>query len=207
MNLKDLLKAIKFNESTISTILGVLVVVVVGIFVVNYFRNLEPGNTLPTGINTEDLDASIRSSYTVKEGDSLWTISEEVYGTGYNWVDIKKANSLTDANAIEAGQVLKIPSVEVKAANEDATIATSTPSASPLATVKPSVKPVAIVEEDVDSPRDITGGTYTVVSGDNLWDIATRAYGDGYQWVRIAEANELVNPGIIHAGNVFAIPR
>lgn len=132
MNLKDLLKAIKLNESTISTMLGVLVVVVVGIFVVNYFRSLEPGNTLPTGINTEDLDSDIRSTYTVKEGDSLWTISEEVYGTGYNWVDIQNANELANANAIETGQVLKIPSVDAKDEGEELLAeGTGVPTASP----------------------------------------------------------------------------
>jgi nucleoid-associated protein YgaU len=213
MNLKDLLKAIKLNESTISTVLGILVVVVVGIFVVNYFRSIGPGDTLPTGVNTEDLDSNIKSTYTVKEGDSLWTIAEQVYGDGYKWVEIQKVNSLTDANSIETGQVLKIPSVETEATGlaeaTEAPTATLAPTPSQVATAMPEATEVPTEDDDATASTavEITGERYTVVRGDNLWDIAERAYGDGFQWVKIAEANELVNPDIIHAGNVFSIPR
>jgi nucleoid-associated protein YgaU len=40
-----------------------------------------------------------------------------------------------------------------------------------------------------------------------LWTIAVRAYGDGYKWTEIAKANKLVNPNLIHPGNVFVLPR
>jgi len=46
-----------------------------------------------------------------------------------------------------------------------------------------------------------------VVKGDNLWQIALRAYGDGYQWVKIARENKLANPDLIHSGNILKIPR
>ena len=49
--------------------------------------------------------------------------------------------------------------------------------------------------------------TYTVKSGDYLWSIAVRAYGDGYQWVKIVKANNLVNPDLIFSGNVLRLPR
>ncbi|MGA2968080.1 MAG: LysM peptidoglycan-binding domain-containing protein, partial [Candidatus Levyibacteriota bacterium] len=49
--------------------------------------------------------------------------------------------------------------------------------------------------------------TYTVKSGDYLWSIAIRAYGDGYQWVKIAKANNLTNPDLIFSGNVLQLPR
>ncbi|MEK7472889.1 MAG: LysM peptidoglycan-binding domain-containing protein [Patescibacteria group bacterium] len=57
---------------------------------------------------------------------------------------------------------------------------------------------------NVDS---ITTATYEVVKGDNLWDIAVRAYGDGYKWVEIANANNMLNPSIIHSGNILVLPR
>ena len=57
---------------------------------------------------------------------------------------------------------------------------------------------------NVDS---ITTATYEVVKGDNLWDIAVRAYGDGYKWVEIANANNMLNPCIIHSGNILVLPR
>jgi len=48
---------------------------------------------------------------------------------------------------------------------------------------------------------------YTVVAGDSLWNIAVREYGDGYAWTKIATANNLINPDLIHAGNVLRLPR
>lgn len=50
--------------------------------------------------------------------------------------------------------------------------------------------------------------TYTVVSGDSLWKIAKREYGDGNKWPAIFEANRDVikNPDLIRPGQVFVIP-
>ncbi|NTU73740.1 LysM peptidoglycan-binding domain-containing protein [Candidatus Roizmanbacteria bacterium] len=61
---------------------------------------------------------------------------------------------------------------------------------------------IAAASTKNDSPT-----TYTVKSGDSLWSIAQQVYGDGNMWSRIADANHLANPSIIHAGNVFVIPR
>lgn len=53
-----------------------------------------------------------------------------------------------------------------------------------------------------------TGKTYTVQEGDNLAYIAGIMYGDRNAWVRIAEANDLMNnPDGIYAGMVLVIPR
>ncbi len=38
-------------------------------------------------------------------------------------------------------------------------------------------------------PGDIKGGSYTVVKGDTLWEIAEAAYGDGRMWTKIRDAN------------------
>lgn len=47
---------------------------------------------------------------------------------------------------------------------------------------------------------------YTVVSGDTLWAIAKKYYGDGSLYPKIAEANGLKNPHLIYPGDVFIIP-
>jgi nucleoid-associated protein YgaU len=194
--IKNLLKGLKLHESTISTILGFLVIIVVGLLVVNYFRNLDTGEAFPTSISTEE--EARQDTYTVAAGDSLWTISEKVYGTGYNWVDIRDANNVENPNDIEEGQVLIIPEV-----GEEQEVELAEATASPEPVVSASPTPLPTLEGEVAA---YAGGTYTVIRGDNLWNIAVEVYGDGFRWVDIAEANHLVNPSIIHAGNALTIP-
>lgn len=55
-----------------------------------------------------------RFIYTVKPADTLWHISEEIYGSGYNWPDIGNANKLPNPDYIEIDQELVIPIVEPK---------------------------------------------------------------------------------------------
>lgn len=76
---------------------------------------------------------STQNTYTIKKGDSLWSIAKK-YNTTVE--QLKAANNLT-SNLLNIGQVLKIPQTEV---------------------------PV--------EPGDYT--VYTVVSGDNLYNIARR---------------------------------
>ena len=48
--------------------------------------------------------------------------------------------------------------------------------------------------------------TYTVVSGDTLFAIAERFYGDGNRYPEIAEASGIANPDLINIGQVVTIP-
>lgn len=52
--------------------------------------------------------------YIVQAGDSLWHISEEIFESGYNWVDIAESNRLSDPDYVEIGQRLIIPAVSAK---------------------------------------------------------------------------------------------
>ncbi len=66
----------------------------------------------------------------------------------------------------------------------------------------------------VDAPSsdmsDMGAGEYTVVSGDNLWNIAAKdeTYGNPYQWPLIYKANsdQIKDADLIYAGQVFSIP-
>jgi nucleoid-associated protein YgaU len=53
------------------------------------------------------------------------------------------------------------------------------------------------------------GFRYVVQSGDSLWAIAQRFYGDGNRWPSIYNVNRSVvgdNPDLIFPGQVFYIP-
>lgn len=214
MDLKKILKALRLQESNLSMILGAIVIIAIGLFVVNYFRNLDTGTTIPgTGVEKEEID--LPTEHQVAEGETLWVISEKYYKSGYNWVDIVEANDLTNPNQIETGQKLTIPDVEPRLLEVEPTPeATQTAIASPTPspTIVPSPTPTPKPEDKVEAAEEnkmekIEGEAYTVVKGDNLWNIAVRAYGDGYKWVEIAKTNKLVNPNLIHAGNKLILPR
>ena len=48
--------------------------------------------------------------------------------------------------------------------------------------------------------------TYVVQEGDSLSSIAEKFYGDLYQWPKILEANNLLNPDLLEVGMVLVIP-
>ena len=50
--------------------------------------------------------------------------------------------------------------------------------------------------------------TYTVVKGDNLWDMAVKYYGDGLRYADIfsANASQIHDPNLIYVGQIFVVP-
>ncbi|MBI5619495.1 LysM peptidoglycan-binding domain-containing protein [Candidatus Gottesmanbacteria bacterium] len=172
----------RFNstDSYVSLVLGLAVVLVIGVTIVNYVRGKgSPASSTTTKEEKSKEMPKLPAQHTIKAGETLWSIAEDYYKSGYNWVDIDKANSLPNANFIEEGQVLTIP--DVTPIPTGAISAASTEG-------KPKQK------------------EYTVVHGDNLWNIAQAMYDNGYKWVEIAKANKLENPDLIHAGNVLTLP-
>lgn len=210
---------IKWGESYVSLVLGVIVVVVGAILIFSFVRsralnriystkstftvsnenqravikeleqkdaNIEKTKTTETAVlnkpSTEGLIKGAKT-YTIQKGDDLWKISEKAYGSGYNWVDIAKANNLeSNPGLIHVGNKLAIPTVKVKQVVE---------------------QPVKVQQSVIS----ITGNQYLIQQGDDLWDISVRAYGDGYKWVEIAKINNITNPDLIFSGRVLKIPR
>lgn len=134
---------------------------------------------VPTATLGPATQAEGKSVHTVQTSEDLWKIAENYYDSGYNWVDIAKANNISNPNLIEIGDELIIPAAEPR---------------------KPTIS-------GISSKDPISGATYTVVKGDSLWNISIRAFGDGYKWVEIAQENELINPDVIHVGNTLTLPR
>jgi nucleoid-associated protein YgaU len=132
--------------------------------------------------------------YEVSEGETLWSIAEKEYGDGFKWETIARANNITDPTTLSKGARLVVPKI-IDEKRE--TIAPSMPPQPPVTDVMPSSQ----------SNTQITGSTYVTVHGDYLWEIAVRAYGDGYRWVDIARANSITNPDLIFSGNELKLPR
>jgi len=182
------LSQIKWGESYTSLFLGAVVVVVALILGVSFLksRNIQKQQSIINTTTTSQVqlypETNLPTSYTVKRGDDLWHIAQKLYGSGYNWVDLANANKLANPNLLYADTKLTVPNVKSR-----------------LLTVSENQ------QTQIQNP--ITSVSYTVVKGDFLWNIAVRAYGDGYRWVDIAKANNLANPDIIHVGNVLKLPR
>ncbi len=183
---KKYLKELNFPESYVSITLGFLVVIVGALLVFNFFNRNKSSQTgsdnkaeeVKFEEKKEEGVLAIPAVHTVVKNETLWSIAEKYFKSGYNWVSIAKENKLANANKIYEGQLLNIPKAEV-------------------------IKPVTQQISATATVRD----SYTVVQGDNLWNIAIREYGKGFDYVKIAQANNLVNPRLIHAGNVLKLPR
>lgn len=178
--MKDILKKIKLNEGNISTLMGVVVMILTGFLLVQYFKTVNKTpvaeKTLSTSTDQAASDSAsgsqaqnikAGSEYTVQPGDSLWNISVKTYGAGDNWSKIYEANKDKLGNnpsLISAGTKIVLPGGEIAQSTD-----------------------------------------YTVKKDDNLWKISTALCGSGYSWTSIASGNHLANPGLIHPGNVLKV--
>ncbi len=181
--LKNWLKKVKLNESLISTLLGAAVIVVVGVLIFNYFsKGQKPVSK--EEFTVEEKETSETSS-AEKELPLKHTVKpgENLWNLAVTYYqDGFQWTKIAEANQLKNPNVI-IPGQEL--------------------TIPQIVMP-AQADEGLET---ITGEKYTVKKGDSLWTIALRAYADPYQWVQIAEANQLANPSLIHPGNEFIIPR
>ena len=183
---------VKITDATLSLVLGLCVVVVSAFIAYTYFNQdskktaNEPSNQPENKISQLTPATSTQAlpvTHIVQPGETLWSIAEKYYFSGDNWTDISEANPTVSPSLIFSGTKLTIPKV------------------SALIPTPKDETPKLIFRDKIE------GTNYTVQIGDNLWNIALRAYGDPYRWVDISKANNLVNPDLIHSGNFFTIPR
>ncbi|WP_333745863.1 LysM peptidoglycan-binding domain-containing protein [Streptomyces sp. IBSBF 2950] len=75
----------------------------------------QPGKVDPRGFTMASMRARVHgrlapaATYTVRKGDTLWSIAASKLGDGNRWREIATLNSLKDADAITPGQTLKLP--------------------------------------------------------------------------------------------------
>lgn len=130
-------------------------------------------------------------TYTVQDGDSLWSIAENTLGSGLRWTEIAQLNyghqqpngySLSDGNELDTGWVLRLP------ANAQA----------PGAAAATATKTEHVVEP-----------------GESLWSIAQQDLGDGARYGEIFQASKdvvqpdgekLVDPSVIRPGWRLTVP-
>ncbi len=195
--LKSLLKTLKINENLISTVMGGVVVVIMAVMIFNYFKTFNRTGKITeesaVNLNQEDVQTGeVPTTYKVVKGDDLWHISERFYNSGYNYVDLVSENKLRNAEIIEVGQELIIPKVVAKKATVEIE------------------DPKGITAETPTTKITIEGDKYLSVKGDYLWSIALRAYGDGYAWTKIYNANKKLigsNPSVLFTGVELSLPR
>jgi nucleoid-associated protein YgaU/DNA-binding SARP family transcriptional activator len=170
---------------------------------------------VPLSVDTGDVASPLprvsvegNRTYTVRGGETLWTVAEQTYGDGSQWQRIYDANktTLTNPEVLPTGTVLTLPGL------------TATPTGEVRASgAQPSVVEASANNGDGDAP---ILGTVTVVKGDHFWKISeevlTQAYGrpvtdaeTGPYWRAMVELNRShVGSGdvnLIYAGENYQV--
>ncbi len=122
-------------------------------------------------------------TYTVKSGDSYYTIAKRELGQASRWKEIEKLNGI-GAEELHVGQVIKLP------AKKDASSGSSTSGST---------------SGDSHS-SGATGKTHTVAGGETLSDISKQYFGTTARWKDIVKANPGVDPEALKVGQKLIIP-
>lgn len=196
------------RQSLLSLVLGVLILVVVGVLIFNYFNKPsgELGSSQQTNTTNTPQDVAkedLPGKYTVKEGDTLFEIAQNYYGDGYQYDKLAEVNKLTNPNFLATGQVLEIPKLDISDQNNQ----TATSSSTLNAKSNQADAGTGGATNQTIWGETITGDNYTIVEGDWLSKIAGRAYGDIYAFDKIAKENNISDPNNIEPGTVLKIPR
>jgi len=192
-----LIEKVKNSEQTISMLFGIGVVLLIGGLSYRYFKNkgknvFETKETAEiqettrekltengTGITEQQVKIGLPTVHTVIKGENLWRIAQKYFTSGYNWVDIAKANNLRNANLLAVGQKLNIPTAAVR-------------------------KPISELPKTGIS---LQNKDYVVQKGDSLSKISMNIYGTYFRWEQIYEANKgaIADPNLIYPGQKIKI--
>ncbi len=116
-------------------------------------------------------------SYTVKKGESYYTIAKKMLGSSSRWREIERLNNIP-AEELRAGAVIKLPAKDAGGGAAGAA-----------------------------GPTGAGGGkTHIVAKGETLGDISKVYFGTTTKWKQIVEANPGVRPENLKVGQSLAIP-
>ena len=168
---------------------------------------LQVGQILVLPSSTNDDNSG--NTYTVKLGDSLWSIANK-YNTTVN--ELKSLNNLS-SDVLQIGQVLSVPSNSVSVGNTYTVKSGDSlwSIANKYNTTVSNLKSLNNLSSDVlqigqvlsvPSNSVSMGNTYIVKSGDSLWNVANR-YG-----ISVAELKSLNNlsSDVLQIGQILNVP-
>jgi nucleoid-associated protein YgaU len=134
----------------------------------------------PRAARTQSVTQVARAdTYAVEANDSLWLISQKLYGNGAYFKALEAHNKTRypRAELIKAGDVIQTPALEV--------LTQKYPHLCPRA----DHLPTTAASSGLASQRG-TGRIYVVEEGDTLFDIARFELGKATRWIEIYEMNK-----------------
>lgn len=193
----------KWSEETISMILGLAMVLVVSAIVIRIVDSNKGKIDIP-GVSIEKNEKLVLNGGSKDDneeisetGESAQNVSGGKNNSGYT---VKKGDSLWKisesqlGNGWRWGEIAKLNKIS-----------------DPGVIWSGMVLKLPVVEKKVttvDKKLPVMGKDYIVDKGDSLWKIAVLAYGDGYEWTKIWEANKktVIQPGVLEIGMRIGIP-
>jgi len=146
-----------------------------------------PSSSIPTSSEPQSPAATQQRTHRVMAGESPYSISQEVYGSGKYYKKIMAANPGVDPHRLKIGQLLVIPELS------DADKPSSTGASDSAAPVQ------------IDS-----NSAYKVVSGDSLESISRKLYGSADMIEKIYQSNKKLigpNENVLKVGWILRLPQ
>jgi nucleoid-associated protein YgaU len=152
---------------------------------------------------TRSRDTSHQNRYTVRPGDTLWSIAQRTYGSGAYFRALAQANRerVPHADEVTVGIEVLLPDL--------AELQRRFPHLCP----KAKTQPTYIAAEDSDDHASETpppgSRVYVVEEGDTLIEIARYELGDAAKWETIVQANRRLlrgDPNHISPGMKLVLP-
>jgi len=167
----------------VSMFLGLVIVMVVFGLVVNFFQKRKGSVSVPGAETAIDLETGESKPESVSVG-GVYTVE-----MGDNLWKIAEKHYNSGYKWVEIAKRNDLKNPDLLAVGQELKMPELTVEASETVTIE--------------------GDSYIVERGDNLWEIAIRAYGDGYSWTKIWQANRNVlnNPGLLEIGMSLVLPR
>ncbi|PXW35943.1 UNVERIFIED_CONTAM: LysM domain-containing protein [Williamsia faeni] len=158
-------------------------------------------------------------TYNVQSGDTLFSIAQHEYGDGNLYPVIARQNHLADPNVINIGQPLELPYVTFRHhfSTPDSPATRQAITQQYYGTADPGKQLIweiinGVAQRPIHEgswlhiPDLLNPGHHTVVTGDNLHELAFRWYGDDHLRLMLAHANNLPHNATLALGQVLIRP-